>query len=319
MMGCFKRLLFVMLLVSLIGAIIIGSWAAYERTRDPLQAIDAGMPIAHLLHDSIYPMKVGDGVRRYRDVVLLAEELDTIRFTISFPNDLRDGERLPVVLVLGGLEIGRQSLRFVKNHGRNALLAYEYPYGPNYWYEGVPLGEIPSIRKAALRVPAQMEAMARWAMGEQWADTSRIVAFSYSFGAVFLPAFHRLAQAHGLMPRADVLIYGGADIELLFEHNLQIDSDAFRNLAAWGITTAIYPLEPANHLPHLRGEFLIINGRRDRLMPPESARRLQELMPEPKTVINLDTEHMDPSKTDLIDMLVEQARRWLLERNAINP
>ena len=85
----------------------------------------------------------------------------------------------------------------------------------------------------------------------------------------------------------------------MFRQNLKTRPLWVRSLLAWGITSAIYPVEPALHLPYLRGEFLIINGKRDELIPAESARRLQELTPEPKTVVNLDVYNLFNANTVL--------------------
>jgi len=295
-----------------------GIWIAWEYLRDPLAALDYGDSEVFVVRDSAYAVEGESGPRSYRDVVLVAEGLDSIRFTLSLPPP-RDGMRLPVVMVIGGLEIGRTSLRYVGHHGDNALIAYEYPYGPEYWYEGASPGDLPAIRRAVRRVPAQLEAVVRWAMRQPWADSSRISTFSYSFGAMFVPAFYRLAQSREEHLGPATLIYGGADIEKLLEHNLRIESDMLRGIVAWLAATAIRPVEPALHLPYLRASLLIVNGMHDRLIPEECWRELQELAPEPKTVINLDTGHMQPDATDLIDRLVEIGRSWLLERGAIEP
>ena len=53
--------------------------------------------------------------------------------------------------------------------------------------------------------------------------------------------------------------------------------------------------------------------------PPEEAlpyieqleKKLQELTPEPKTIITLDTGHLSPKNVALIRQLVEISRKWL--------
>jgi len=304
------------LIVLLLPIVAISIWAIWEHLRDPLAALDHGNPEISVVRDSIYTVEAKSGIRIYHDIVLFAGDLDSIRFTLSLPAG-KTGLRFPVIMVIGGLEIGRTSLRYVGHHGDNVLIAYEYPYGPEYWYEGTPLTEIPAIRSAVRSVPAQLEAVVRWARMQPWADTGRISTFSYSFGAMFVPAFYRLAASRGSTMGPATLMYGGVDIEALLLHNLQIESDIVRGIFAWLAATAIRPVEPALHLPHLHSELLIINGTRDRLIPEECWRSLQELAPEPKTIVNLETGHMHPGATELIDRLVETGRQWLLEREAI--
>ncbi len=311
-----KKFLFGILLLFGIPLLLAGCWAAWEHLRDPLAALDRGTPDLRLIYDSVYTVQGDAGARTYHDIVLFDESLDSIRFTVSLPAG-GAGPRFPVVMVIGGLEIGRTSLRYVVHHGDNALIAYEYPYGPEYWYEGTPLEEIPAIRNAVLSVPAQLEAVMRWARSQPWADTTRTATFSYSFGAMFVPAFYRLAASHGQPPGPAALIYGGADIGRLLRHNIRLEPEFLRGPFAWLAATAIRPVEPALHLPRMKAELLIVNGTRDRLIPRECWQQLHALAPEPKTLVTLDTEHMNPQATELIGRLVGIGRQWLLERGAI--
>jgi hypothetical protein len=78
-------------------------------------------------------------------------------------------------------------------------------------------------------------------------------------------------------------------------------------------------MEPALHLPQLPEEALLVSGLRDRKVPLASARRMQQLKPEPKTVIELDTPHMDPRNPVLTRRLVGISRDWLIARGALAP
>ena len=53
-----------------------------------------------------FPVQLTNEHRVYQDVALHDEHLNTIRFTISLPKE-RGDEKLPMMFVLGGLEIGR--------------------------------------------------------------------------------------------------------------------------------------------------------------------------------------------------------------------
>lgn len=313
-----KKALRIFLLFILGMLVLVVAWAVWEHLRDPLAALDRGNPEIIVARDSSYVVEGITGGRIYHDITLYADALDSIRFTLSLPART-EGIHLPVVMVIGGLEIGRTSLQYVGHHGNNAIIAYEYPYGPEYWYEGTALTEIPAIRNAVRSVPAQLEALRRWAREQPWADTGRICTFSYSFGSMFVPAFYRLVQERGGKPGPATLIYAGINVEAMLRHNLRMEPAGLRNILAWLAATAVHPVEPALHLPHMRSELLIVNGTRDMLIPRECWRGLQELAPEPKTIINLNTGHMHPSATRLIDSLVGIGRQWLLERGALEP
>ncbi len=313
-----KKILAIAAILFILPLVCLGIWAAWEHLRDPLAALDYGLPEIVVASDSMVAVGEAAEARIYRDVVLVADGLDSIRFTVSAPA-VSANRRLPVVMVIGGLEIGRTSLRYVGHHGDNVLIAYEYPYGPDYWYRGTPYTEIPALRNAVCSVPAQLEAILRWARTQPWADTNRICTFSYSFGAMFVPGFYRLVASRGDTLGPAALIYGGVDIERLLRNNLQIEPGFLRDAGAWLAATAIRPVEPALHLRYVKAELLIVNGTRDQLIPEHCWRELGRLAPMPKTVMTLDTEHMHPRATELIARLVDIGRQWLLECGAIEP
>jgi dienelactone hydrolase len=240
-----------------------------------------------------------------------------IRFTVSTPKE--HSGKLPAVLILGGLEIGRQSLGYLAHHGRNALLAYQYPGEGEAWYQGPWARRIPDLRKAALEVPAQVEIILAWIRAQAWAEPERISLMGYSFGAMFLPACLRLAQAHGWPLRSTVIAYGGAGLPALLEQNLDLEPRWLRRLAARLLALALRPLEPARHGPYLRGEFLFINGKRDTLIPPAHALALQTSVPGAHQVVWLEAGHMNPGDPLLLAQIIRLSRGWLVERKALEP
>ncbi|MEJ2637123.1 MAG: dienelactone hydrolase family protein [Calditrichia bacterium] len=302
----------------LLVVLVIAAWATYQHLRDPLAALDRGSPDLRVVRQHAYPVALEDENRTYIDFTLSAEGLDSLRITVSLPaHPVPDG--IPSLVILGGLEIGRESLQYVPAHGSNALIAYEYPYSPRYWYDGTPLTQVPVIRQSVLKVPAQVEAVLRWALQQPWSDHQRISLLGYSFGAMFVPAVNHLAASHQSPPAATVIAYGGADIFRLLKANFKFLPPLPRYAVAWLASTAIQPVEPEAHLPHMQGTFLVINGKQDHQIPQNCWKKLQSLTPEPKTVMVLDAGHMNPAKPDLTRKLVTISRQWLLDLNAINP
>ena len=80
------------------------------------------------------------------------------------------------------------------------------------------------------------------------------------------------------------------------------------------------PIDPKENLPYITGNFLIINGKKDSLIPLESSSLMQELTPLPKKIILLDGNHMGVGKQQkkLLKIIIEKTRKWLIENNAIN-
>jgi hypothetical protein len=298
---------------------------ALRLTGNPMPVLERDLSGIAVVRDSAYAATTRSGeARLYRDLHLYGPGVGDIHVTLSLPADATEsgesGEsRLPIVLVLGGLEVGRESLRYIGRHGRNALVSYEYPYSPDYWYEGTPIREIPAIQSAVLSVPAQVAAALHWTAGAHWADRDRIVLLGYSFGALFVPAAYRIVEASGLTPAGSIVAYGGADLALLFRANLDMTPTWQRDALAGLAAVAVAPIDPARHLPHIAGDMLLLNGTRDHQIPWAAVERLRNSKPEPRTIVSLDAGHMHPTLPDLTDRIVEESRTWLLNRGFVEP
>ncbi len=311
----FLLILFILLILIFVSIII---WLVYQFEREPVSALDKGEFVPTVVSEQTEKIALHDENRYYSDFLLHHQNIDTVSITVSLPETIPEGG-LPVVIILGGLEIGRKSLSYIPVQRDNVLISYEYPYSPEYWYDNTKITQIPIIRKAVLAVPAQVEAVARWALKQSWSDHSRISILGYSFGALFVPAVYHLADEHELTLGPAVIAYGGVDISNILRHNLRNMSPVLRQMVGWTAAASIYPVEPALHVSHLNKDVLLINGEGDNQIPENSWRRLHQLVPEPKTIITMDAGHMHPQNRDLTRELIRISTRWLLERNAINP
>jgi hypothetical protein len=115
------------------------------------------------------------------------------------------------------------------------------------------------------------------------------------------------------------MAYGGADIAALVSHRLEEGPQWWRDLIAASVAAVLRPVEPALHLTHLRGEFLLISGADDSLIPETSAHLMERLTPQPKTVMRIEGGHIDGHKRKLAQTIVAISLDWLLQRGAINP
>jgi hypothetical protein len=290
----------------------------WEYLRNPISALDRGVARTSYFRADSFEIKQVNEKRKYVDVVLFEEKLDSIRITISFPYLLKKA-KLPVILILGGLDIGRESLVYIPKHGNNILIAYQYPYSPRYWYDGTAFNQIPVIRESVLKVPAQVVEVIKWVSYQSWCDSTRFSTLGYSFGAMFVPAILHLAQEQRLNRGYTILAYGGADIFNMLRSNLKFLNPISRFLVAFFASTSIRPVEPVLHLPHLKGNFLLINGKDDELIPKVCWEKFQALTPEPKNIRNLNEGHMNPAKKELTSKVISISHDWLLEQGVINP
>ena len=87
------------------------------------------------------------------------------------------------------------------------------------------------------------------------------------------------------------------------------------------VSIFFHPLEPLLHLPNLKGHFLILEGKNDGLMPESPRRRLCDAVPEPKTIVTFEGDHMGvgPEKAKLLEKIIAASRQWLIQMKAVNP
>lgn len=312
-----RRSLTVAAVALLVALLTAAAWAAWQHLRDPVAALDHELGELRVVGDSTWRGATTAGEPRlYRDLALATARAGTVRITTSRPTSASSAD-LPLVLIVGGLRTGRDALDFVPIHGDNVVAAYEYPGGGDERFEGAGPTDVPAIRGAILRVPAQLRAAASHLRRSAGVDTARTSLLGYSLGALFVPAAQRLASEHGTAFGALVLAYGGADLARLIRANLDFGPALLRRAAAWTAGTAIRPLEPALHLPHLTGEILILHGSGDERIPRASVRRLIRLAPEPKRVVRLEGGHMGPGREDVNDRVVRRSRAWLTARDHV--
>ncbi len=297
--------------------LIVALWIVWQLWRDPLDFIDrppADISVARdsLFYDALIPVP-----RAYHKLVFSDPEIGEMNCVLSLPDSIGP-DPIPALIILGGLEIGVETLKYIPDPGHNAIIIYQYPYHPEYWYYGSAVTEIPVIRKSVLSVPAQVLALYDWAGRQAWTDTGRISLAGYSFGALFIPAIVHLSQRHGHHISHSVISYGGADLYHLLEYNMTNIDPPWRRLISWLAITAIRGIEPAEHAPHIKSDVLLINGTEDHQIPESCWRLLHRLVPEPKSVILLQEGHMDPRKRELTMKLVRLTKQWLVQKDVIN-
>jgi hypothetical protein len=238
---------------------------------------------------------------------------DTVSLVVSLPAPLPD-HPIPVMIILGGLEVGEKTLEFIADQGPNAYVAYRYPYDPVQWRERAKMTQVPVIREAVLSVPGQVSTMLRWVREQSWADADRTSLLGFSLGALLLPATYRVAARAAPPSPPAVLAYGGTDIHMLLDAYLDVRPAWLRSALARLAQLAIRPVEPGLHAPNMEGgPFLLINGSRDEQIPRASYLALQRLVPEPKEVLMLDEGHMHPRRVDLTRRIVDLTREWLAD------
>lgn len=307
-----KRVLRIPAALALLLAIAMGV-ILWQGANDPLASLPraaAAIPLER--HNEA---RAG---RLFQHVTLSDERLGRIDFTISLPDPL-PRTRLPLVVVLGGLGTGEANIRFIDAAGDNAIIGYDWPL-PTAFPKGIQaVTQIPSLRRRALAVPGQVSAMLRWLWAQPWSDPGRISMLGFSLGAIPLAAVERVAQQEGVDIRWTVLAYGGVGLDALVEGDQRIKPAWIRPLLGEGVALLLRPLEPAAHLPHLTGHFLILGASHDTIVDRRASARLEDLTPEPKTIIRIAGDHIGTGdRQTLLAEAMAATRRWLIAEGAVN-
>ncbi len=258
--------------------------------------------------------------RHIEHVILRSDTLGDIGLAISLPDPLPK-EKLPILIVLGGLGTGENNIRYVTNAGNNAIIGYDWPM-PVRFYSGIGfLTQMPDLYSRLMTIPAQVVSALDWIATQPWADTQRISLLGFSLGALGAPVIQDMAAHDGKSIGWTILAYGGAPFGEMFAANPHIKPVWMRMVLGPLIDVLLRPLEPAQHLPHLSSHFLVLEGRDDSLIPETARDRLREEVPEPKTVIVFEGNHMGvgPDKMALLQKIIDASKKWLVENGAVNP
>jgi dienelactone hydrolase len=294
---------------------------AWLRLQDPLAALARDPPGAVRLLEERRETWEG---RTLLHLVLRGSAVGDVRLVVSLPDPLPP-ERLPLVVVLGGLEGGTRSMRRISeavgDPGANAFAAYDWPL-PQEEPSALEIAlHLRQLRRNVLSVPGQVDALLAWAARQPWADPDRVSLLGFSLGAFVAPAAQRLAEARGSAVQWTIIAYGGAPIGDVIAGHPAVKPAWVGRLLGAGADVLLRPIEPGEHLPHLRGRFLILRAGRDRLIAPAAADRLSALTPEPRTIVVIEGDHLGlgPDKKKLLGQVVAISRAWMVEQGAIRP
>ena len=310
--------LFGALAVAVLAAAGAGSLWLY--LQNPDSVVTGPPPAYRLVAEKRHTVRRNGEMRLDLELTFRAEGIEApLRMTVRLPADAEARHDLPVLLLLGGLDSGRESLDRLPPLGRNAMVGFEYARNDLIRDREAPLlSRALAVRNGAIETPAQIGAALAWLGAQPWADETRMSILGYSLGAIFAPAGHRAAERAGVTVAADILAFGGADLDLILPHAIKFEPAALRSVAAAVVALMLRPIDPRFHLTHLRGQFLLIEAKEDELIPPPAQALFARLTPEPKTIHRIPGDHIDPRDTVVLETVVDLSEAWLLEVGAAN-
>jgi dienelactone hydrolase len=179
------------------------------------------------------------------------------------------------------------------------------------------LAAAPDLYRRAMTIPAQIQTAMAWVAAQDWADPNRVSLLGFSLGALAAPAAQRLGP---VAPGWTVLAYGGTPLGPLIAANPHLKPRWVAPILSGLADLALRPLEPGAHLPHLRGRFLVLEGRTDEFVPAAASSRFRELTPAPKRVVTFEGGHMGVGSDQirLLERIIAESRAWLIAEGAAN-
>lgn len=293
----------------------IGAGALWLDHRDPLSSLPAPQHTLEIDRSTL----AGQGRRHVEHLILRSTTLGEIGFILSLPDPLPD-RKLPILIVLGGLGTGENNIRYLPDAGDNAIVGYDWPI-PVRFDRVASLTQTLGLYRRVMAIPAQVTSAIDWLAAQSWADDRRMSLLGFSLGALAAPAIQDVAEHDGRRIGWTVLAYGGAPFGELVAANPHVKPGWVRPILGSMIDILFHPLQPTEHLAHLSGQFLILEGEDDSLVPRAARARLREAAPAPKTVITLGGDHMGVGKNKmaLLQAIITASTNWLIENGAVNP
>lgn len=289
--------------------LLAGGWLLWLSQQDELDSLPRaeGRLIFEQEHQSV------SGARIDRHILFRDARLGQIGVTISMPQAIT-GEAMPVVVVLGSSREGRDNIAPFGDMGRTVMIGYDWPFSRQA-FDGDALAALtPDIRQRALGIPGQVRAVLDWLDGQSWADTSRVSLVGYSQGAVIAPSVQRLLQEGGHSVGWTVLINGGAGLGTMIADTTALHPVWARPLLGLMADRLLEPIEPAAHLPHLDGRFLILSWAGSGL-PAQAVADFQAFAPKDKSLVTIP----ETGRAEWLARSLSMARDWLTAQQAISP
>lgn len=250
-----------------------------------------------------------------RIMILETEIVDEKGTRIDFllQKPVNSKKRLPAVVILGGIDIGKETLNYLDEKGAVLIVALGYPYDLRK-VESFSIKETFAIREAVFKTVAGAMLVMDYLRERTDLDSNRVTLVGYSFGAPLIPCIMSLDGRY----KAAAFLYGGGDLGFLIGNYL---SDKFGILSrALGEMAGflIRPIEPFLYIQDISPQpFVMIQGTHDTFFPAENAKKLFNKAGQPKELIWIESSHMAPWKKDLLRQVINTLKVWLIKNNLL--
>lgn len=226
----------------------------------------------------------------------------------------------PVVIIMGGLATGKNSLTYLGPIQDTVLIGVDYPYKGKK--RSVPAGEfiisIPRIYGAILNTPGAVflliDSLEKL---QSFFTVSRITLIGGSLGALFCPV---IAALDGRID-STVILFGAADLPELLEINMNYQNYPWPvpQLSRMVSSLLLRPLEPSRYISRISPRtVMMLNGTGDPRMPQQFVERLYHAAQQPKELIWLNVGHVHIKDKRFRQLIGTVIIDWLIEHGDIS-
>lgn len=219
------------------------------------------------------------------------------------------GQKLPLLLVLGGYMTGKDAVDLVGEPDGIAYAAIDYPYQGSqalseFWAS---VAAIPDVQRAFLDSPAAVSLALEWLLQQPWVDPERVELVGVSLGVPF-------AAAAGAVDRRFKrvwLMHGGGDNGPWVMHNARdlIENDTLRYLVSNGVLFLVYgnSFDTRSRIPQIAPRPVIIVAARDDDFVPYSAQEslIEAAKSEHVELVWTEGRHIGPRREEELQRLLE--------------
>jgi dienelactone hydrolase len=262
-----------------------------------------------LIAAEVKPDQLASGAFLSETVRVTADTGLTVDLRVLRP--AKQTRALPLVVLLGGHETGRDAVEIVGDPGQLVVAALDYPYqGPDRvrgWRQGITV--VPLIQRGLLDTPPAISLALDWLERQPWVDRQKVEIMGVSLGAPFAAVAGALDRRF----RRVWIIHGGADNRTWLEHNLRnrVKNDRLRAGAAALVYLLTYgrSFESGQWVARIAPRSLIVIGAQDdERLPRRLVERLYAAAGQPKELIWTKGGHINPDRPEIVRQLLEVVR-----------
>jgi dienelactone hydrolase len=232
--------------------------------------------------------------------------------------DYDGGPALPVLLLLGGFNTGKDAVELVGAAEGIAYAAIDYPYSGRhdlgtFWGS---IAAIPGAQSAFLDAPAGLMLALQWLLDQPWADGGRIELAGISLGVPFAAPAGALEQRFSRV----WLLHGGGNNAAWVSANVSrhIENDVLRTLATRLTLFAVYgnSFDTGHWIRQIAPRPLVIVLARNDDFVPQAAKEPMILAAASPDVELLwtDGRHIQPSRQRELEELVQLVKARVRDR-----